>query len=66
MKLIMSIGCVLMMATASYAGVMMEDIKDVPLQADQAQGLTESVSNNEPSDPKGLLQFMIMAFLMLI
>ena len=66
MKLIMSVGCVLMIATASYAGVMIEDIKDVPLQADQAQGLTESVSNNEPSDPKGLLQFMTMAFLMLI
>ena len=66
MKLIMSVGCVLMIATASYAGVMIEDIKDVPLQADQAQGLTESVSINEPSDPKGFLQFIIMAFLMLI
>ena len=55
-----------MIATASYAGVMIEDIKDVPLQADQAQGLSESVSIHEPSDPKGLLQFMIMAFLMLI
>ena len=66
MKLIMSVGCVLMMATASYAGVMMEDIKDVPLQADQVQGLTESVSNDETSAPQGFLQFMIMAFLMLI
>ena len=66
MKLIMSVGFILMMATASYAGVMIEEIKDVPLQIEQAQGLTESVSINEPSDPKGLLQFMIMAFLMLI
>lgn len=55
-----------MMATASYAGVMIEDIKDFPLQAQQAQGLKESVSINEPSEPKGFLQFMIMAFLMLI
>lgn len=66
MKLIMSVGCVLMMATASYAGVMIEDIKDVPLQIEQAQGLRESVSINEPSAPQGFLQFMIMAFLMLI
>ena len=62
----MSVGCVLMMATASYAGVMIEDIKDVPLQIEQAQGLRESVSINEPSAPQGFLQFMIMAFLMLI
>ena len=66
MKLILSVGCVLMMATASYAGVMIEDIKDVPLQIEQAQGLRESVSINEPSAPRGFLQFMIMAFLMLI
>ena len=55
-----------MMATASYAGVVIEDIKDVPVQIEQAQGLTESVSINEPSQPQGFLQFMIMAFLMLI
>ena len=55
-----------MMATASYAGVMIEDINDVPLQAGQAQGLTESVSIDEPSEPQGFLQFMIMALLMLI
>jgi hypothetical protein len=66
MKLIMSVGFILMMATASYAGVMIEDIKDFPLQAQQAQGLKESVSIDEPSEPKGFLQFMIMAFLMLI
>lgn len=66
MKLIMSVGFILMMATASYAGVMIEDIKDVPLQAGQAQGLTESMSIDEPSEPQGFLQFMIMAFLMLI
>ena len=55
-----------MMATASYAGVMIEDINDVPLQAGQAQGLTERVSIDEPSEPQGFLQFMIMALLMLI
>ena len=66
MKLIMSVGFILMMATASYAGVMIEEIKDVPLQIEQAQGLRESVSINEPSAPQGFLQFMIMAFLMLI
>lgn len=55
-----------MMATASYAGVMIEDIKDVPLQIEQAQGLTESVSNDETSAPQGFFQFMVMAFLMLI
>ena len=66
MKLIMSVGFILMMATASYAGVMIEDINDVPLQAGQAQGLTERVSIDEPSEPQGFLQFMIMALLMLI
>lgn len=66
MKLIMSVGFILMMATASYAGVMIEDIKDVPLQIEQAQGLTESVSNDETSAPQGFFQFMVMAFLMLI
>ena len=66
MKLIMSVGCILMIATAGYAGVMIEDIKDVPLQAEQALGLTESVDIDEPSEPQGFLQFMIMAFLMLI
>ena len=66
MKLIMSVGFILMMATASYAGVMIEEIKDVPLQIEQAQGLTESVSNDETSAPQGFFQFMVMAFLMLI
>ena len=66
MKLIMSVGFILMMATASYAGAMIEDITDIPLQADQAQGLTTSVSIDEPSELQGFLQFMIMALLMLI
>ena len=66
MKLIMSVGFILMMATASYAGVMIEDIKDFPLQAEQAQGLTESVSNDETSVPQGFFKFLIMAFLKLI
>lgn len=66
MKIIVSVGFILMMATASYAGVIIEDIKDVPLQAGQAQGLTESVSIDEPSAPQSFLQFMIMAFFILI
>lgn len=66
MKLIMSVGFILLMATVSYAGVMIEDIKDVPLHAGQAQVLTESVIIDEPSSPQSFLQFMIMAFLILI
>ena len=66
MKIFKAAALIVIIATASHAGVMIEEIKDLPNQFGQQEAASEAVSRDPENDLHGFIQFLVMAFLALV
>ena len=66
MKITTAALIVIMIATASHAGVMIEEMVELPNHFEQPAATSKPSVQNLESDINGFIQFLIMSFLVLL
>lgn len=66
MKTFTAAALIVIIATASQAGVMIEEITELPHQLEHSEADSKAMSRDPVSDLHGFIQFLVMSFLLLI